>query len=378
MHVIHSLEMGGAENVVLSYAEHHDKSRYELKVCTLRSGGPLAREIEERGVKVSTINTRASDSRGLTRLISVFKREAPIIVHFHNPLPVFLGLPASIAAKVPFRVLTEHSISYPRRLGKWKWVYQLLCKRIDAAIACSEEVRKSHEGHFQNGRMVTIHNGIDVERFPVRPKLDWLRLQSGIPHGKLILGNIGNLSPQKGQRFLLKAVKLLLSQGIPVALVMIGDGPLRQALETQARDLGVGEDVHFLGQRNDVPELLREIDIVVGASVREGFSISILEAMASSKPVVCTDVGGNKEVIIDGVTGFLVPPNDYKALASAIIKFTGDTDLRIRMGASARKLIQQRFSVKSMVKRTELVYENLFISRARTKTQKRFSSQKPR
>ena len=168
-----------------------------------------------------------------------------------------------------------------------------------------------------------------------------------------------NLSIQKGHGILIEATKDLIKKGVPVVLIIVGDGPMRVDLEKKTENFGIKGHVFFLGNRADIPDILNNIDIIAVSSLREGFSISILEAMATSKPIVATNVGGNKELVIDGVTGILVPPGDPYSLSEAIHKLIKDRKTREQMGLSARKYVEKHFSVIDMVRKTEELYDNL-------------------
>jgi glycosyltransferase involved in cell wall biosynthesis len=256
-------------------------------------------------------------------------------------------------------VLTEHSINYKGRLGLALNIYRYLRKRIDVVIACSEEVRSSHLPDLEPNRLVTVYNGVDLERFYPGQTDNGFRKELGISERSFVIGHVGNLTPQKGQVFLLRSIKKLLIEELPIILVVAGDGPLRRPLESMAKELGISESVRFLGQRSDLPEILRSIDVLAGASLREGFPISVLEAMASGKPVVTTNVGGNKEAVLDGVTGFIVSPENPDELASALKRVLLDEKLRQRMGNAARRRVEEHFSAQKMVKKTEELYETL-------------------
>jgi glycosyltransferase involved in cell wall biosynthesis len=359
IHIIHSLNIGGAENVLYSYAKYYNKTKYYLEVCSFKPGGVLTRELENLNIKVHCINTSSSNIRSLIRLAKIFSEGKFTIAHFHNPLPIFWGFPAAAMSGVPIRVLTEHSIDYSGRIGKASFFYRKIRNNMDFIIACSDEVMKSHIPKIEHNRICVIHNGVDTKTF-INKKTNYdLRSELKISKGQFIIGNIGNLSIQKGHGILIEAMKDLIKKGVPVVLIIVGDGPMREDLEKKTDESGIRGHVFFLGKRADVPDILNNIDIIAVSSLREGFSISILEAMATSKPIVATNVGGNKELVIDGVTGILVPPGDPYSLSEAIHKLITDIKTRETMGISAREYVEKRFSVLDMVRKTEELYENL-------------------
>lgn len=354
IHVIHSLEYGGAQRDLYYYAKFHDRDKYRLEVISFHPGGEMTGDIESLGVKVHVLGSKSSDPISFFRLAGIFRESSAGIAHFHNPLPVFLGVPASVASHVPVKVMTEHSINYPGRTGgRLKTVlYEKLRRRLDFVIACSEEVRNSHLHSLESGRLVTIPNGVDLELF------DAQMIDSKTP-GTFHIGSIGSLTSQKGYTHMIEAIRIMTSRSIPVKLTFVGDGPLRGELEEQVKRSGLGDIVRFTGVLKDVGNELRTFDIVAGASLREGLPLGILEAMASGRAVVTTDIGGNREAVEDGVTGLLVPPADPEALALALESLWEDGEKRASMGRAGRTRVEEYFSAREMVAGTERIYDSV-------------------
>jgi glycosyltransferase involved in cell wall biosynthesis len=185
-------------------------------------------------------------------------------------------------------------------------------------------------------------------------------MRSGFPEGSAFtIGTVGRLSWEKDQQALLEAFGLLKKQVDNACLLIVGDGALRGDLERAAEDLGIANDVQFLGYRDDVPSIMAALDVFVLPSLEEGISLTLLEAMAASRPIVATDVGGNPEVVVDGETGILVPSEDVAALAGAIIKLYGDKELRGKMGAAGRKRVEEHFSLNAMVDAYMALYSSV-------------------
>jgi glycosyltransferase involved in cell wall biosynthesis len=176
----------------------------------------------------------------------------------------------------------------------------------------------------------------------------------------LVFGAVGRLVPVKAYPILLKAAKLVFREIPPAHLVIVGDGPLRNELVQLARDYNMMDRVHFLGARKDVSEILGAFDVYVLCSESEGMSNTILEAMASGRPVVATAVGGNPELVVDGETGLLVRPNHPHRLATAIMKLLREPACRRRLGQGGRRRVEEQFSLESMVRNYAKVYLGLF------------------
>ncbi len=356
IHVIHSLEYGGAQRDLYYYAKFHNRGKYRLKIVSFHPGGEMLPELEALDLDVHILGTRSADPRSITRLVKLFSEHKTDIAHFHNSLPVFSGVPAAVLARVPAKVMTEHSIYYPGKAGGSlsTSMYFNLRRRLDMVIACSEEVRESHQPELDPDRTVTIVNGVDLEHF-FTPAVN-----SGTDKGIFHIGSIGSLTVQKGYSNLVQAVKILSDRGVPVRLTFIGDGPLRKKLEQQVNESGIDDRVTFAGTTSDVMTVLPAFDVVAGSSLREGLPLSILEAMAAGRPVVTTDVGGNREAVIDGVTGMLVPPGDSYALAEALETLWKNEDKQASMGKAGRLRVEKYFSAEKMVAETERIYESIF------------------
>ncbi len=357
IHVIHSLEYGGAQKDLYYYAKFHDRDKYQLEVISFYPDGEMIPVIEDLGIRVHVLGTRSADPRSITRLWKYFRQHKVDIVHFHSYLPVYSGVPAAELAKVPVKVVTEHSVYTGKTGGRFSdIVYFNLRRRLDMVIACSQQVRESHRDKVDPDRIVTIVNGVDLDHFD-NAHSD-IKRDPDIFH----IGTIGSLTQPKGYSNLVEAVRLLLERDIPARLTFVGDGPLREGLEIQAGQSGVGDRIVFAGKTADVMDFLLRFDVVAGSSLREGLPLAILEAMAAGRPVVTTDVGGNREAVIDGVTGLLVPPSNPRALAGALESLWRDEEKRASMGLEGRARVEKLFSASTMVAKTEKLYQSIIES----------------
>ena len=354
MHVIHSLEFGGAQKDLFYYAKFHDRERYRLEAVSFYPGGEMIPALEELGIKVHVLETKTSDLGSVARLRRIFRSAGADVVHFHNFLPVFAGVPAAELARVPVKVVTEHSIYTEKAGGLFSdFIYGRLRRRLHMVIACSEQVRKSHRDDIAPERIVTILNGVDLDHFDSRDS--GTRTEAGVYH----IGTVGSLTEAKAYHDLISATARLAGRGVPLKLTFVGDGPLRKELEVKAAKDGIADNTTFVGKTADVMGYLPRFDVVAGSSIREGLPLALLEAMAASRPVVTTDVGGNREAVVDGETGLLVPPGDHYALADALEVLYRDPDKRASMGRAGRARVEQHFSARKMVSETEKLYDSL-------------------
>ena len=278
------------------------------------------------------------------------------LVHTHGYKADILGTVAAWLAGVPC-VATVHLHTCDTA---WVRLYRLLdlwvLRRLPCVITVSHHLRRELiDAGLHPTRVVPVHNAIDLDAFAARARVPLPPDLRGDRDGPIITC-IARLTPQKGHADLLAAAPAVLARWPTAHFWLVGEGFLRPELEAQAVRLGVAPAVHFLGYRDDVPLLMAVSDVVVLPSRREGFGIVLLEALALSKPVVATAVGGVPEVIRDGETGWLVPPAQPQALGRAIIEVLDDRERAMHVAAAGQVDVRQRFSVEVMARQTAEVY----------------------
>jgi glycosyltransferase involved in cell wall biosynthesis len=228
-----------------------------------------------------------------------------------------------------------------------RWTDEVICvAHNDKELALGEKLALPDH-------VSVIHNGIDIAGFDTRRTGEERLAQR---NGEFIVGTVGRLHEQKGHIFLLQAAALIRQAHPQVRFRIIGDGPLRPALEARARELGVGEAVEFLGARDDIAEQMRDFDVFVLPSLWEGLPYVLLEAMAAGLPIVTTDFRGVREVISDGSEAIVVPTRNAEALADAIAELMRDRALWVERGAKGAQVVRERFSLDAMVEQTLKVY----------------------
>src|SRR6187200_2797093 len=292
------------------------------------------------------------------RLARVIAQERPDVIHAHDPHGVAMAALAlsmsTSSAKPP--LIAARRVDFRLRgnaLSRWKY------RQVDCFICASEFIRRMLLGDgVDEGRAVTVHEGIDLERVAAAPAAD-LHGEFWLPRDSPIVGNVAALVPHKGQRHLIDAAALVVQKVPDARFVIAGEGELRESLERQIREKHLEKHVTLLGFRPDVLSLHKAFDVFVMSSVTEGLGTSLLDAMASGKPVVATTAGGIPEVVEDGLTGLLVPPRDHDAMADAIVRLLTDADLRRQMGEAGLASARERFSVDRMVLDTLRVYQRV-------------------
>jgi glycosyltransferase involved in cell wall biosynthesis len=385
LHVITTLDPGGAENHLLSLITAADRTRFDISVIYLKGRGGLAPELERLGVPVQCVDVgRRYTPAGLLRLLRAIRQLRPDIVHTHLFRADLYGGIAARLAGVPAVVSTRHNDEDFLRHPLWRLLHRLISSCEDRIIAISDHVgRYTIEIGVDNpGKVQRIYYGLDPERFtrPQRPGMPGmdvgraLRAEFGVGPEHYLLGVVARLVPQKGHRYLLEALALAVPEEPSLRLLIAGQGPLREHLEAQARRLGLDRHVVFAGWRSDVANIMAALDLLVLPSLWEGFGLVLLEAMALQKPIVATRVSAIPEVVEDGVTGLLVPPADPAALAAAILRLARDRELGREMGRRGRLRLEERFTLDRMVRQTEQVYLSLVSAGQQPASRKPFPS----
>ena len=359
LHIVYSLQIGGAERVVTNYALHHTREIYEPVVVALTEGGPLEEDLRAAGVRVYILGKRLGfDPRVILKLARIMQKEKSQIVHVHTPLANNWGVPAALLSGVRTVIRTEHGL-FRRERTFYVFINTLLGLFNRRILACSDGARKTHLAMdpLSRRKYVTIYNGINVERYRAHGDTRGLREELGIPEGTPVVGIIGSLIPLKGHRVFLQMATLIARTRPDVRFLVVGEGPERRVLEATVREKGLQGKVIFTGVRRDIPELLALMNVFVLSSHSEAHPLTILEAMAAGKPVVATSVGGNAESVKHGETGFIVPPNDPEALHGKVSELLGDPAVARRMGDAGLARVRREFSVEKMVAETEAIYE---------------------
>ena len=349
VHVVTTLAIGGLEKVVLDLVRFRSERVFSAHVVCLDSSGVLEPAFSELGVTVETIGTKGSVPGRILRLARRLRQLQPHIVHTHNPQAHLHGALAARLAIVPVVVHTKHGREYTdrsllaalSRLGS-RWTSVFVAVSEDAAKVARDLERVPAR------KIRVIHNGIDVDRYEVREARPIQAMARAV--------TVGRLDPVKDHSTLLRAVRLVVDKNPAFQMDIVGDGPLRPALEAQCHALGLAGHVHFLGYHEQVAPFLAAAGFFVLSSVSEGVSLALLEAMASGLPAVATDVGGNREVIVPGKTGYLVPSGSAEALADAMLMVQADPASRDRMGRAACRRVEVEFNLSTAVEQYEDMY----------------------
>lgn len=362
LHTIETAGPGGAETVVLNLASRVNSDRFRSIVLLPREDW-LSKNLRERGIPTFFVDSKAwYDFRLPLGMARVIRQERVDLIHSHLPGQNFYSCVVGRLTG-PKTIATYHGALELAQSQGLRGKIQLGTVRgmADAVVVVCDFMGKMLQDiQFPADKIVRIYNGITVERYE-GPSDGRLRKELGLSNGTKIVGTVANLRQTKGYEFFIQAAGKVLAAVPHARFVAIGDidqeiaKPLFEAIGR----LGLHDRVHFLGFRKDVPELLKELDVFVLASVSEGFPLVALEAMAASRPMVVTRSGGPQEIVDDGLNGMLVPPADSDALAGKICELLTNPQRANELANSARFKVGSAFSLEKMISDYEHLYERL-------------------
>lgn len=366
VHVIHRLDYGGMEAVLVDLINAMGDEPYRHAVICLRDYTAFRDRIRSPDVAVYALGKRdGKDFSNYWRLLRLLRRLRPVLVNTYN-LATIDAAPFArlVGAKV---VHAEHGWQVERDSvpSKHKMLRRMMSPFIDRFVAVSEDLGdwlRSAVG-LSVAKLSCIHNGVDATKFS---KDDFIRQAGrrrlGVEERTFVVGTVARLDPIKAQADLIEAVARLVQDGEtvrPVKLFIVGEGPERARLEALIAERGLPEHVSLMGAQDAVAELLAAFDVFALPSHNEGVSIAILEAMASGLPVVATRVGGNPEVVSDGKSGLLIEAGAVEALAAALARYRDDVELARAHGTVGRTRMQAEFSLQNMVERYLRLYDDV-------------------
>lgn len=367
-HVVHRFDTGGLENGVVNLINHMPEDAYRHAVIALTEITDFKQRINRPDVKFISLSKRPGHVLWIyPQLYRLFRQLKPAIVHTRNLAALETAVPAW-AAQVPVRLHGEHGRDvgdFDGTSKKYQWVRRIYSPFVKHYIALSKDL-----AHYlvkpigiNEKRVTQIYNGVDATRFHPAP------LRQNIPGcpfndaGLWLVGTVGRMQTVKDQTNLahafVHALKTAPELRDRLRLVMIGDGPLRQESLAILQAAGLAGLAWLPGERSDTPDIMRGLDCFILPSLGEGISNTILEAMASGLPIIATAVGGNVELVQDGLNGSLVPPANPEALAKAIQGLAQQRESAKRMGEKSRQLVEAQYSMAAMVTNYQQLYDRL-------------------
>jgi glycosyltransferase involved in cell wall biosynthesis len=362
-HFVESLDRGGLERMVLELVKFQHLQGHYCQVVCLYTSGSLAHELAELGIAVNACGKRQGlDLHALAQARRMVRTHATEVLHTHNAVAHYQAVLATCGLDVGRVINTRHGMGVNRRMRRREWLYRRALGRTNTVVTVCEAARSDavKRGIVPSAKARVVPNGIRVEAFQIASSVmhDQLLQLLQLPAQKKVIGTVGRLNWAKDQAGLIRAFRRVHEQAPETALVLIGDGELRETLRQCAITEGVDRHVHFLGDRNDVRELLQGLDIFVLSSLSEGYSMALLEASATALPIVATNVGGNGEIVRHGATGTLVPAAEPIALADAILTLLREPNQAMAFGQAARAWVEQHGSLDAMAMQYAQLYDD--------------------
>ncbi|GAB4575745.1 MAG: hypothetical protein Kow0077_28760 [Anaerolineae bacterium] len=364
-----SIPLRGAERNIVNVLPYMRDAGADVFLGTLntRRDGPLAEVFARTGIERLDLGARRMlDPAAWRRFGALLQDYRVDLIHAQDQDTILYAAAAHWRHRMP-TVMTRHVLFEPAPTWR-KWVRArlvLLAARrgFDRIVAVSEAVRRdfSARAGVPLARIQTIYNGLDMERFLAEYDRQAIRARLGWPQDAPVILLIAALDAGKGHDVLFEALPAIQAAVPEVRVMLVGQGKLVEEIQAQAAAFGPA--VTLMGQRTDVPELLAACDVVVQTSWAEALPTVLIEAGASARPVVATDVGGSAEIVADGESGYIVPPGDAKAVAERVVQLLRDAALARRMGQTARAIVLRRFSLARQAEETLALYEDVLRGR---------------
>ncbi len=360
---ITELALGGTPRRVQALAERLDRTRFEPSVLSLLPGGAVADALRAAGLPVETLGARSKLHLGAPlRLWRYLGRVRPHVLHaFNFHANLLAKLVGKTLCRVPVVIVSEASVESAKagyRVALDRWTATTASAHYVNAEAVARTLRERER--VPADRIWMVPTGVDTKKTFVPQEPDeGIRGKLGIAAGEAVVVNVGRLDKYKGQQYLLEALKIAVERGRPYRLVIVGEGPLRGALEEQAKTLGITDWVDFVGAQEKVAPYLSLANCFALTSTEEGLPGSLLEAMSMTTASLAVNVGGVREVIRDGRTGYLVNSPNPTAIAEKLSYILANREEARTVGEEARRSVEEKFDLGQMIKRTEEMYQTL-------------------
>ena len=357
VHLVTSLEVGGAQHNMLLGLPRLDPERYEHILVSIMNRMQMEPQFRQLGIEVHSLGlSKKTDLAVALRLGALLKKLRPDILHTYLIHGNVLGRIVGRLVGVSTIIGSELTIGQAGTIGKL--LTKLTNPLTDAVEVNSETGGKAVVADLgvPKNKIEVILPGLDLDAFSRTDNRSKIRTEIGVSDDQHLILFVGRLRPVKGPEYGIRAFAIAASQNPKLHLALAGEGEQRSFLKNLTKELGIEENITFLGARNDLPDVLSAADIILMPSIAEGFPRVANEAMAASKPIVATRVGGIPEAIIDNVTGLLVESKEIDTMSDAIIRVSSDTELQQRLGNTARQHAELHYSAASYVSRLDDMY----------------------
>ena len=358
---------GGGQISLLELLKKIDRTKFE-PIVLLSEAGKLQKAVEQINLDYKILSMPTIKPLGIFSFICTtlklgwFIRQRQItLVHSNTSRATIYVTLATLISGIPvvWHVRIPHTDGLLDRY---------LALRSSFIIVVSQAVKKRFDW-LKKGKIKVIYNGVNTKSFSPGPPYDEIMNKFDLKNKNIVIGAVGRISPEKGLEFLISAMEDVIKVYPQAKILIVGEGNTQYLLALQAKvdELNLSSNIIFAGFHEDIPEVLRSIDIFCLPSLTEGFNRTLLEAMACGLPIVATEVGGNVEIIQDGVNGLLVTPGNSGALASAIIALLKDKKKAKNMGIEGRRIVKESFSIETNVRQTEALYKEIISAKWKAK-----------
>lgn len=370
VHVMYRFDTGGLENGIVNLINNMPTASYRHVILALTEITDFRYRLQRSDVEFIALNKPPGHSIWLyPRLFKLFRTLRPAVVHTRNLAALEILVPAWLAG-VQVRIHGEHGRDVGDLDGlskKHQWIRRIYSPFVSHYLALSRDLADYllNKVKISSDRVTQVYNGVDSVKFrPFDVALDSVVSECPFRQPQeWVVGTVGRMQVVKDQLTLARAFVSALEMAPELSdrlrLVMVGDGPLRAQCQDILDSAGVSNLAWLPGERQDIAQLMRSLDCFVLPSLAEGISNTILEAMASGLPVIATEVGGNADLVLEEVTGLLVPSNNPDALARSLLLLAQAPDLAMRMGQAGRRLAEDKFSMAAMVTTYQGLYDRL-------------------
>lgn len=371
--ILGTLDIGGTERQFSETVRHLNRSYFDCKVLAFHSQGKLRAELESLDIPFTSLNFSGLPGRFrvesygqlytfMKTMVQYLKYEQPDIVQSYLFWPNIYGSLAAKLAGVRVIITGRRNMNNVHSILHYRWLQNFSNLWTTTVLTNSNYVKQEClrlERYVSRQKIQVVYNGVNISQYTGHSR-DETPVNT-IPHQysqRPVIGILATLHPRKRHQDFLHAAARVLTKYPQASFWLIGrDTGVYNALVRLVEELNIADSVFFAGEREDIPFLLSQIDVLVSASSREGLSNSILEGMAAAKPIVATRVGGTPELIVHEQTGLLVPPKQPQILAQAILQVLSDNTLAKRLGESARRRVVEMFSMEKMIQNVEAFYQ---------------------
>jgi len=359
MQITHDLAIGGLQKVVVNLCKNIDKSKFDVSVLCLRELGEFASEVMDFGINVRHLPQKenGTDYFGFLKVAKILKKDKIDVIHTHNILPFTDGTIGGLIARVKRIIHTDHARDFPdkRRYMVAEWLMSQFAYKVVGVSEHTTENLIRYEKISKN-KITTVVNGIDGAKYNIDINKEKKRRELGLNDKGPIIGACVRLTEQKGITYLLNSITKVQKNFPDINVVIAGEGPLKEKLIKQSKELRIDQNVYFIGPRLDIPEILKLLDIYVLPSIWEGLPMILLEAMAAECATIATKVGGIPTIIKNKQNGTLIDPKNSDQIASEITVLLKSPNLRAKYASNGLRMFRKKFTVEAMTKQYEQLY----------------------